>query len=227
MSKTPYVGMTVVVHDRGRPQAGRDVHPAIITQVVNEGAGTIAVRVLPEQGVDYPIKAINYMHGDAYMEGLSWRWPEDPAKVQTGAGEARTPAPQDVAAPTPGDHEPRTVAGKEVAKPGDAPKAGESSDVTGEGSLAAQDGNADAAEGKDGDDPFANLTDTPQDGKKPEDGADSASVANAAGNVANTAAGADANTSDATKGSVTAASEGAQKAGDKAADKKDDGKKTK
>lgn len=206
--------MTVVVHDRGRPQAGRDVHPAIITQVVNEGAGTIAVRVLPEQGVDYPIKAINYMHGDAYMEGLSWRWPEDPSKVQTGAGEARTPAPQDVAAPTPGDHEPRTVAGKEVAKPGDAPKAGETSDVTGEGSL--------AAEGKDGDDPFANLTDTPQDGKKPADGADSASVANAAGNVADTAAGADANTSDATKGSVTAASEGAQKAGDKAADKKDD-----
>lgn len=222
MSKTPYVGMTVVVHDRGRPQSGRDVHPAIITQVVNEGAGTIAVRVLPEQGVDYPIKAINYMHGESYMEGLSWRWPEDSSKVQTGAGTANTPAPQDIAAPTPGDHEPRTVAGKEVAKPGDAPGEGEASDTTGEGSLAAQDGNADAAEGKDGDDPFANLTDKPEDGKKPADGADSASVANAAGNVADTAAGAEANTSDATKsGTVTGSSPGAEKAGDKAADAKD------
>jgi len=221
--KTPRIGYIVVVHDRGRPQAGRDVHPAIVTQVINEKAGTIAVRVLPEQGVDYPIKAINYMHGDSYMEGLSWRYPDDEATASTGGGSATAPEPQDVMAPTPGDHEPRTVAGEAVAKPGDAPKDGETSDVTGDGSLAAQDGQTDAASGE-GDDPFSGLTDKPEDGKKPTDGADSSSVANAAGNVADTAAGADANTSDATKGSLTAASEGAQKAGDKAADAKDDKK---
>lgn len=221
MDKQVYIGSIVVVHDRGRPQAGRDVHPAIVTQVINGDKGRVAVRVLPEQGVDYPIKAIDYMHGDAYMEGLSWRWPEDEATVSTGAGEATAPEPQDVMAPTPGDHEPRTVAGEAVAKPGDAPKSGEGSDVTGEGSLAAQDGQTDAAEGQ-SDDPFADLADKPEDGKKPTDGADSASVANTTGNKADTAAGAPANTSNAAKADdVTGSSPGADKAADKADAAKD------
>lgn len=204
----PYIGAMVVVHDRGRPQAGRDVHPAVVTQVV--GDDTVEVKVLVAQGVDYPIKAISYMHGDAYMEGFNWRWPEDDAIASTDAGDAKAPEPQDTNAPTPGDHEPRTVAGQSVAKPGDAPKNGEGSDVTGDGSLAAQDGQTDAAERGEGEggetDAFADLTDAPEGGKKKEDGVDSASVSNAAGNKADTAAGAPAGTSDATKNSGTAAS---------------------
>lgn len=199
MSKAPYVGAMVVVHDRGRPQAGRDVHPAVVTQVINDDL--VEVKVLVAQGVDYPIKSIAYMHGERYMEGFNWRWPEDEAVASTGAGSAEAPAPQDTFAPTPGDHEPRTVAGEAVAKPGEAPKAGEGSDVTGDGSLAAQDGQTDAAEGSqggEGTDAFADLTAKPEDGKKLEDGVDSASVSNASGNKANTAAGAPAGTSETT-----------------------------
>lgn len=147
-TKKPAVGMTVVVHDRGRPQAGRDVHPAIITMVNSEADGNIAVRVLPENGVDYPIKAISYLHGDAYIEGLSWKWPEDSFKRDDDAGEIKTPQPQATPTPTPGNHEPRNVAGAPVAKPGDAPEQslGQVSDVGGEGSQAAQAGQGDPAD---------------------------------------------------------------------------------
>lgn len=142
--KVPLVGLTVVVHDRGRPQAGRDVHPAVITAVESEGDGVISVRVLPENGVDYPIKSLNYMHGDHYVEGLSWRFPEDDTVVKTEDGPARTPEPQSTNTPTPGTHEPRNVGGGPVAKPGEPPNeaVGERSDTGGPGSEAAK---ADAA----------------------------------------------------------------------------------
>ena len=159
-SKKPLVGLPVVVHDRGRPQAGRDVHPALITSVISEADGLVSVRVLPENGVDYPIKSIAYLHGPGYVEGLSWRFPEDPTKVQTEDGPANTPEPQSTGTPTPGVHEPRNVGGQAVAKPGEPPNeaVGETSDTTGSGSEAAK---ADAEKGA-GDDAFAGIGD---DGK--------------------------------------------------------------
>jgi hypothetical protein len=164
-SKKPLVGLPVVVHDRGRPQAGRDVHPALITSVISEADGLVSVRVLPENGVDYPIKSIAYLHGPGYVEGLSWRFPEDSAKVNTDAGPASTPEPQATGTPTPGTHEPRNVAGQAVAKPGEPPNeaVGETSDVSGPGSEAAQADAAKAdAEKGGGDDAFAGIGD---DGK--------------------------------------------------------------
>lgn len=150
-SKKPAVGMTVVVHDRGRPQAGRDVHPAIITMVNSEADGNIAVRVLPENGVDYPIKAITYLHGKAFVEGLAWRWPEDSSTREDEMGSVKTPQPQATPTPTPGNHEPRNVSGGPVAAPGNAPNEalGERSDTGGEGSLAAQATGEDPADATD------------------------------------------------------------------------------
>lgn len=147
-SNKPAVGKTVVVHDRGRPQAGRDVHPAIITMVHSEADGQIAVRVLPENGVDYPIKSIPYLHGDAYIEGLSWRWPDDSSTRTDGGASVKTPQPQATPTPTPGNHEPRNVAGAPVAKPGEAPnlEVGETSDVGGKGSEAVKAGQDDPAD---------------------------------------------------------------------------------
>lgn len=168
MEKTPLVGLMVVVHDRGRPQAGRAVHPAVITQVESGSDGLISVRVLPENGVDYPIKNLNYMHGKGYVEGLSWRWPEDSTTVQTEDGEVRTPDPQATSTPTPGVHEPRNVGGIAVAKPGEAPnkEVGEGTDTGGEGSEAAKAaagaGDADAAAGGDETKP-ADAADKPAD----------------------------------------------------------------
>ena len=160
-SKKPLVGLTVVVHDRGRPQAGRDVHPAVITAVESEADGVISVRVLPENGVDYPIKSLNYLHGDNYVEGLSWRFPDDDPKVKTDGGTAITPEPQATPTPTPGTHEPRNVAGQPAPKPGEPANeaVGERSDVGGEGSETAQAKEAakDAASGGSGEDAFAGI----------------------------------------------------------------------
>lgn len=132
----PLVGLNVVVHDRGRPQAQRDVHPALITEVISEGDGLVSLRVLPENGVDYPLKNVNYMHGERYVEGLSWRYIDDPTDVKTEDGTVKTPEPQATSTPSPGVHEPRNVGGSPVAKPGEGPntKVGEKSDVSGEGS---------------------------------------------------------------------------------------------
>ena len=152
-ARIPLIGLPVVVHDRNRPQAGRDVHPALITAVTSEGDGLVSVRVLPENGVDYPIKAINYMHGEHYVEGLSWRFPEDSTVVKTDEGEVRTPEPQATGTPTPGTHEPRNVGGGPVAKAGEAPNTavGEGTDTKGPGSEAekAKTAAADAAKAKD------------------------------------------------------------------------------
>ncbi len=76
------IGIPVVVQDRARPQSGRDTHPGIITQVISEDLGIVAVRVLTENGVDYGIRDLNYMHGPGHIEGLSWRHVGDP-KVPT------------------------------------------------------------------------------------------------------------------------------------------------
>ena len=140
MSKKPLVGLTVVVHDRDRPQRGRDVHPAIITRVVSEGDGVVDLRTLVEDGVDYPMLSVPYMHGKGYVEGRSWRFPEDSNKVKTDAGTANTPEPQETPSITPGSHEPRNVGGAPAPKSGEAPNdaLGERSDVTGDGSEKAK-----------------------------------------------------------------------------------------
>lgn len=187
MERKPLVGLPVVVHDRGRPQAGRDVHPATITQVVSEVDGVVSVRVYPENGVTYPLKDLNYMHGKGFIEGLSWRHLDDPTTVQTEDGEVHTPEPQDTNTPTPGVHEPRNVGGTAVAKPGEAPNeaVGETAETGGSGSEAAKAGDDPAAANADGkdadadkagadankasDDPFADLGGTSEADKAAAD----------------------------------------------------------